>query len=62
MMVSFDDWNGVTYPDFILSGKGAVISAKVDYDANYIYIYVEFDSIAENAGIGRSYLRSLYGC
>lgn len=48
---SFDDWKGVTYPDFLLSGKGAVDTAKVDYDANYIYIYVEFDSIAENAGI-----------
>ena len=48
---TFDDWNGVLYPDFILSGKGAVTSAKTDYDANYIYIYVEFDSIAENAGI-----------
>jgi hypothetical protein len=48
---SFSDWNGVRYPDFLLSGKGAVDTAKVDYDANYIYIYVEFDSIAENAGI-----------
>jgi PKD domain len=48
---SFDDWNGVIYPDFQISGKGAVDTAKVDYDANYIYIYVEFDSIAENAGI-----------
>lgn len=48
---SFDDWKGVTYPDFLLSGKGAVDTAKVDYDANYIYIYVEFDSIAANAGI-----------
>lgn len=48
---SFDDWEGVTYPDFLLSGKGAVSTAKVDYDANYIYIYTEFDSIAENAGI-----------
>jgi hypothetical protein len=48
---TFDDWLGVTYPDFLLSGKGAVDTAKVDYDANYIYIYVEFDSIAENAGI-----------
>jgi hypothetical protein len=48
---SFDDWNGVTYPDFLLSGKGAVDTAKVDYDANYIYVYVEFDSIAENAGL-----------
>jgi hypothetical protein len=48
---SFDDWNNVTYPDFQLSGKGAVDTAKVDYDANYIYFYVEFDSLAENAGI-----------
>ena len=48
---SFDDWTGVTYSDFLLSGKGATDTAKVDYDANYIYVYVEFDSIAENAGI-----------
>ena len=48
---TFDDWNGVTYPDFLLSGKGAVDTAKVDYDANYVYVYVEFDSIAENAGL-----------
>jgi hypothetical protein len=48
---TFDDWNGVTYPDFLLSGKGAIDTAKVDYDANYIYLYVEFDSIAENAGL-----------
>ena len=48
---SFDDWNGVTYPDFLLSGKGAIDTAKVDYDANYVYVYVEFDSIAENAGL-----------
>ena len=27
---TFDDWNGVTYPDFLLSGKGAVSTAKVD--------------------------------
>ena len=48
---TFDDWDGVTYPDFLLSGKGAVDTAKVDYDANYVYVYVEFDSIAENAGL-----------
>ncbi len=47
----FADWDGVTYPDFILSGKGAILSGKVDYDANYVYIYVEFDSIAPNAGL-----------
>ena len=48
---SFDDWNQVLYEDFQLSGKGAITGGKVDYDANYIYIYVEFDSIAENAGL-----------
>jgi hypothetical protein len=48
---SFSDWDGVTYPDFLLSGKGAIDTAKIDYDANYLYIYVEFDSIAENAGL-----------
>ncbi len=48
---TFADWNGVTYPDFLLSGKGAINKGKVDYDANYIYLYVEFDSIAENAGL-----------
>jgi hypothetical protein len=48
---TFEDWNGVLYPDFQLSGKGAITTGKVDYDANYIYLYVEFDSIAENAGI-----------
>jgi len=48
---TFDDWNGVTYSDFLLSGKGAVDTAKVDYDANYIYVYVEFASDVENAGL-----------
>jgi hypothetical protein len=48
---TFADWEGVTYPDFLISGKGAVDTARVDYDANYIYIYVEFDSVAENAGL-----------
>lgn len=48
---TFDDWKGVTYPDFLLSGKGAIDTAKIDYDANYIYVYVEFDSLAENAGL-----------
>jgi hypothetical protein len=48
---SFDDWKGVVYPDFMLSGLGAVDTAKIDYDANKIYVYVEFDSVATNAGI-----------
>lgn len=48
---SFADWDLVTYPDFNLEGKGAMTAAKVDYDANYLYVYVAFDSIAENAGL-----------
>jgi hypothetical protein len=48
---TFDDWNGVTYPDFQLSGKDAVDTAKVDYDANFVYVYVEFASDVENAGL-----------
>jgi len=48
---SFDDWNGVTYSDFQLSGKGAINMAKVDYDANYVYLYVEFESNEETAGL-----------
>jgi len=48
---TFDDWEGLTYPDFMLTGKGAVDTAKVDYDANYVYIYVAFDSVEEYAGL-----------
>jgi hypothetical protein len=47
---TFDDWNNVTYPDFLLSGKGAIDTAKVDYDANYVYVYVEFDTVEANTG------------
>ena len=47
---SFDDWNNVTYPDFILAGKADVLGGKVDYDANYVYFYVRFNAV-ENAGL-----------
>ena len=43
---SFDDWNSVTYPDFILGGTADVLGAKVDYDANNVYIYIKFNAIA----------------
>jgi len=39
---SFADWAGVTYPDFLLEGTDHVISGKVDYDANYVYIFLEY--------------------
>jgi hypothetical protein len=41
---TFDDWNGVTYPDFIIGGQDKVIGGKVDYDANYIYIFIEWST------------------
>ncbi|MBN2347978.1 MAG: PKD domain-containing protein [Bacteroidales bacterium] len=47
---SFDDWDNVTYPDFILAGKGDVLGGKVDYDANYVYFYIQFNAV-ENAGL-----------
>jgi hypothetical protein len=39
---SFADWDGVTYPDFQLEGTDHVIRGKVDYDANYVYIFIEY--------------------
>ena len=47
---SFDDWNSVTYPDFQMYGKADVIGGKVDYDANNVYVYVEFNAV-EAAGL-----------
>ncbi len=45
---SFADWAGVTYPDFQLSGTDHVIKGKVDYDANYIYIFLEYGTSGTN--------------
>jgi hypothetical protein len=45
---SFDDWGGVTYPDFQLEGKDHVLGGKVDYDANYVYVYLEYDTAGTN--------------
>jgi hypothetical protein len=53
---SFDDWDGVSYPDFQLEGKDHVIGGKVDYDANYIYIFLEYDTASTNG------LAALYDC
>lgn len=41
---SFADWDGVTYPDFQLGGTDHVIMGKVDYDANYVYIFIEYST------------------
>lgn len=45
---SFADWAGVTYPDFQLGGTDHVIGGKVDYDANYVYIYLEYSTAGTN--------------
>ena len=40
------DWENVTYPDFQFTGSGPgspIVKAKIDYDANYVYYYMEFD-------------------
>lgn len=34
---TIDDWEGVTYPDFMLYGSTGTDYGKFDYDANYIY-------------------------
>jgi hypothetical protein len=41
---SFDDWNNVVYPDFQLEGQDNLQGGKVDYDANYIYYYIEYST------------------
>jgi PKD repeat protein len=45
---SFDDWKGVTYPDFQLGGTDHVIKGIVDYDANYVYIFIEYTTAGTN--------------
>ena len=45
---SFADWAGVTYPDFLLEGTDHVIRGKVDYDANYVYIFLEYGTAGTN--------------
>lgn len=44
---SIADWDNVTYPDFQLAGTSLFKKGKVDYDANYVYFYMEVD-VASN--------------
>lgn len=48
---SFDDWDAVTEDEFIMSTggdlAGIVTSAKVDYDAENVYVYIEFEGTLE---------------
>jgi hypothetical protein len=39
---SFEDWDGVTYPDFILQGQDLMTGGKVDYDANSVYFFIHW--------------------
>jgi hypothetical protein len=48
---SFADWDLVTYPDFQLEGKDHVVGGKMDYDANYVYLLVEYDTSGTNGMI-----------
>jgi hypothetical protein len=48
---SFEDWNSVLYPDFQLSGKSAIDTGKVDYDANNIYFFLQYITSEENANL-----------
>jgi|WetSurMetagenome_2_1015567.scaffolds.fasta_scaffold01002_5 hypothetical protein len=41
---SFSDWDGVLYPDFQLEGTDHGIKGKVDYDANFVYVYIEYST------------------
>jgi hypothetical protein len=45
---SFADWTGVIYPDFQLEGTDHMIGGKVDYDANYVYIFIEYGTEGTN--------------
>ena len=47
---SFADWDSVQYEDFNLLGKDKVIGGKVDYDANNVYLFLQFN-VTENAGL-----------
>jgi len=43
---TLDDWNVVTEDQFVVplgDNSGAVVSAKYEYDADYIYAYIEFE-------------------
>jgi hypothetical protein len=41
---SFNDWKNVTYPDFQLEGQDHIIGGIVDYDANNVYFFLEYET------------------
>ena len=43
---TLDDWNVVTEEQFVVplgDNSGAVVSAKYEYDAEYVYVYIEWE-------------------
>jgi PKD repeat protein len=48
---TFDDWDAVTEEKYIMSTggelSGIVTAAKVDYDAENVYVYIEFEGTLE---------------
>ena len=40
---SIADWDNVNYSDFQFAGGSSIIKGKLDYDANYVYFYMELD-------------------
>jgi PKD domain len=53
---SFGDWNSVIYPDFQLSGKDAIDTGKIDYDANNVYFFLQYITSEENANLDNGIL------
>ena len=48
---TFDDWKNVTYPDFLLRGKGVIDTGKIDYDANNVYFFIQYVTPESNANL-----------
>ncbi len=56
------DWEKVTYPDFQLTGAepgSPIQKVKIDYDANYVYYYMELDVTANPAADEYSHILSV---
>lgn len=49
---SVEDWDKVTYKDFVFignePGKSPIIEGKFDYDVNFIYLYLAFDTSVDS--------------
>lgn len=49
---SVEDWNNVTYTDFVFTGKepgtSPIVEGKFDYDVNFVYLYLAFDTSVDS--------------